>query len=155
MPSREDIYQKAVNIVDKSSDIKVSDKEFEKIAMSMWVDYSLLAIKTHLESINQWDNTIVFLLMDHGMLNKGYVTEKGSRILMAMRYPELINKDMLVDNIVSNLDIGVTILDILNIPIPFKVDGKSMLNLIKNNDLYETKPLFIEMNLDRAIISGN
>jgi len=82
-----------------------------------------------LKKSTQNENSIIFLLSDHGMplpFAKSTVYQNGLRVPFLMHWPNQIfggkknNKDL-----VSAIDIGPTILDILNIPIPDYFEGFS------------------------------
>jgi N-sulfoglucosamine sulfohydrolase len=87
------------------------------------------AILEALDSNTNYKNTIVILLSDHGMplpFAKSTVYQNGLRVPFLMRWPEQINSGKINSrDMVSAIDIGPTILDILNISIPTHFEGTS------------------------------
>ena len=100
-----------------------------------------------------WDDTIFFLLSDHGYMDpiRGYTPEKlkemglshdlvlfddNIRIPFYLKYPA--SKTISIDTQISTYDIFPTVLDILDLPFPsdigYDILGKSLLNLINKTD---------------------
>lgn len=91
------------------------------------------------------DNTIVIWATDHGdsvachggHFDKDvYMIEEMVHIPMVIRYPNVIEAGQKTDKLVSNLDISPTILDVAGTSFQDYIDGKSLLPLCKNPDIY-------------------
>jgi len=100
-------------------------------------------IKT-LESLCILDETIIVITADHGeaLLERGILGhsscslegnlyDENIKIPLIIRYPPLIPKGKIINEQVSQVDIMPTIFDILEIKKPERVDGVSLLPLIK------------------------
>jgi len=87
------------------------------------------AIMEALDSNTDYKNTIVILLSDHGMplpFAKSTVYQNGLRVPILMRWPGQISSGKINNrDMVSAIDIGPTILDILKISIPDYFEGTS------------------------------
>jgi arylsulfatase A-like enzyme len=108
------------------------------------------------------DNTILFITSDHG-------EQFGEHGLMEHRnslYQELISVPLIlyspslypprtIDGMVSLCDIPVTILDILRIPAPGSVQGKSLLPLLNGKTEEGPRPIVTEWKDSKALIQGD
>ena len=126
--------------------VKLTDLEIEKYLKE-------------LEELGLLDNTIIVLTADHGeqLLERGSLGhssccldgnlhDENIRIPLIIRYPSVIPKGKIIDTQVSQVDVMPTILDILGVPVPDKVDGHSLLPLIEGKrisfkeETYATTP---------------
>ncbi|MBN9320234.1 MAG: sulfatase [Caulobacterales bacterium] len=104
------------------------------------VDDSIGALYAALQEMGELDNTIFvvagdngFLLGEHASIDKRTAWEESIRIPMLVRYPPAIAKGTVVDELVMNMDLAPTVLDLTNVKPPAaapKMQGLS------------TKPLF-------------
>lgn len=113
-------------------------------------------------------NTIVIWTADHGdaLASHGghfdkntYLPEEVLRIPLAMRYPDIIPAHQVSNELVSNLDVGTTMLDAAGLSFPHAVDGISLLP-IASGKVRHTRPYFVsemhghvEPAMVRAVIS--
>jgi arylsulfatase A-like enzyme len=83
-----------------------------------------------------------FYLGEHGWFDKRWMYEESFRTPMIMRYPGVVKPGTTIRQMVMNLDIAPTMLDIAGITLPNEVQGKSMLPLFTKgnatwrNELY-------------------
>ena len=114
------------------------------------------------------ENTIVIWTADHGdaLASHGghfdknaYLPEEVLRIPLAMRYPGVIPAHQVSNELVSNLDVGTTMLDAAGLKFDHRVDGISLLPLASGKTRH-TRPYFVsEMHghvtpaMVRAVIS--
>jgi arylsulfatase A-like enzyme len=89
-----------------------------------------------LERTNKLDDTAMILSSDHGfflgewrLYDKRFMHEPSIRIPMMVRYPKRVKPGTVRDDMVLDLDIAPTILDIAGVKIPEKMSGASMLKL--------------------------
>jgi len=94
------------------------------------------------EELGLFDNTIIVIHSDHGEYHGehglygkpgGYLYDTLIRVPLIMRYPDVIPAGMTVESVVQNIDIVPTILDILGVPIPESMDGRSLLPIFTGN----------------------
>lgn len=92
----------------------------------------------YLDKTNLSKNTIVIYLSDqgfymgeHGWFDKRFMYEESFRTPMLMRYPGVVKPGTVSNQLVMNLDIAPTVLDVTGLPIPKEIQGKSVLPLFK------------------------
>lgn len=96
------------------------------------VDDSTGAVLRTLADIGQLDNTLViftsdngFLLGEHGMIDKRTMHEESIRVPLLARWPKRIKAGTVIDEMVLNVDVAPSIVDLAGAqPLP-KVDGRS------------------------------
>lgn len=105
------------------------------------VDESVQKVLEYLDTHGLMENTIVFYMGDngfsfgeHGLIDKRQAYEESWRVpLLAMG--KGVQKGATVEDMVQNIDIAPTILDIAGIPTPSNMDGRSFLPLLKGEDV--------------------
>lgn len=90
-----------------------------------------------LDELKLVDNTVVvfcsdngFYLGEHGLGDKRSAYDESLRIPMIIRYPKLAAKGQTRDEMVLNIDIAPTFLDLAGVPIPKEMQGLSMKPLL-------------------------
>ena len=93
-----------------------------------------------LTETGQLDDTVVLHSSDHGfflgewrMYDKRFMHEPSIRVPTMIRYPREFPAGTVVDDMVLNLDIGPTLLELAGVEIPPKMQGKSMVKLAKGD----------------------
>jgi len=66
-----------------------------------------------------------YYLGEHGLGDKRSLYDESLRIPMLVRYPRLFGKGRVVDEMVLNIDLAPTFLDLAGVPIPREVQGVS------------------------------
>ena len=66
-----------------------------------------------------------YYLGEHGLGDKRSIYEESLRIPMLVRYPRLFGKGKVVDELVLNLDLAPTFLDLAGVPVPPEMQGAS------------------------------
>ncbi len=96
------------------------------------IDTQLGRIREHLESVGEWDNTIVVFTTDHGdmmgahrLMEKGHLLhyEEDLRIPMFIRHPDAVAAR--TDNLVSMCDVGATLAELADVAWDEDHDGIS------------------------------
>ncbi len=108
---------------------------YEKIIS---VDRSLGNILRMLEEKGMADNTVIIFLSDHGThFGEKQLAGKWTPYEQSLRIPFVIydprpkaRKGIVLDEMVLNIDVAPTLLDLAGIPIPEVMDGKSMAPLM-------------------------
>jgi len=114
------------------------------------VDESVGQVLETLEQIKALDDTVVIFAGDNGyfhgehggMWDKRAAYEPSIRIPLMMRYPRLARPATTSDEMVLNIDLAPTLLELAGIAIPGTMQGQSWLNVLKgrpgrNSFLYE------------------
>ena len=101
------------------------------------VDDGLGRLLETLDDLNLTDNTVLVFTSDNGYYlgehclgDKRSAYEESLRIPMLIRYPKLIAKGSVRDEMILNIDIAPTLLQLAGIPIPGNMQGRSMLPLL-------------------------
>ncbi|MEY2999919.1 MAG: Choline-sulfatase, partial [Verrucomicrobiota bacterium] len=99
------------------------------------VDDSIGRVITKLEEMGVMDNTVViymgdngFMFGEHGLIDKRVAYEASIRVPLLMYAPSLTGPRV-VTEMVANLDIAPTTLDLMGLATPPHMDGQSFLNL--------------------------
>jgi arylsulfatase A-like enzyme len=94
----------------------------------------------YLDKNKLMDNTVVIYLSDqgfylgeHGWFDKRFMYEESFRTPMVIRYPGVIKPGTVYNQMILNLDIAPTILDIAGLEIPSEIQGESFLPLLRNS----------------------
>ncbi|MRR16322.1 MAG: DUF4976 domain-containing protein [Deltaproteobacteria bacterium] len=120
------------------------------------VDEQVGRLLESLERTGQLDNTIIVyagdnghLFGEHGLYDKRNAYEESIRIPFFIRYPKLVRQTGRRDQMVLNIDLAPTLLDMIGSEIPAFMQGKSMAPFLKNPSLegrdaflYEHFPVF-------------
>lgn len=96
------------------------------------------------------DNTLIIFLSDHGMQSpRGKRTsyEGGVKIPMIMYWPGKIPQGMIINKLVSTIDLMPTVLEVAGIKEKPDIPGKSLLPLLKGLNVKWRKYLFTEYNV--------
>lgn len=104
-------------------------------------DENVGRILDYLEKKNVLDDTAVLHGSDHGyflgewrLFDKRLMHEPSIRVPLMVRYPKRIPAGTVRDEMVLDVDIAPTLLDIAGVPIPANMEGKSILPLAKAAD---------------------
>ncbi|WP_226633427.1 sulfatase [Novosphingobium profundi] len=100
------------------------------------VDDSLGRILTYLRKNKLDRSTMIvfysdngFLFGDHGLIDKRNAYEPSVRVPMVVWAPEIVPEGKTVPNLVRNLDLAPTFLDLAGVAEPEQMEGKSFLSL--------------------------
>ncbi len=99
-------------------------------------DRNIGAVLKVLEKQNKLESSAIILSSDHGFFlgehhfyDKRLMYEPSIRVPMILRYPGHIRPGSTRDEMVLNLDMAPTMLDIAGLPIPSDMQGRSILEL--------------------------
>ena len=104
-------------------------------------DENVGRILDYLEKKNILDETAVVHSSDHGyflgewrLFDKRLMHEPSIRVPLMVRYPKRIPAGTIRDEMILDIDLAPTFLDLAGVPIPPKMQGKSVLPLAKADD---------------------
>ena len=108
-----------------------------RLRMLAAVDESVQRILEILEDTKQLDNTLIIFTSDqgyfygeHGLsVERRLPYEESIRVPMLMRYPRLIKRGTQVNEMVLNIDVAPTLLELAGAQIPSDIQGRSMVPL--------------------------
>ncbi len=106
------------------------------------VDDNVGRMMEHLKSTGQYENTLVVYMGDngfqfgeHGLIDKRVAYEPSIRVPMLLQYPEKLKPNTKLDQIVTNIDIGPTLLEVAGTKPKNKVDGASFWQLALGKEI--------------------
>lgn len=114
------------------------------------IDDAVGTILTAIENAEIADETVVIFTTEHGIAfprAKGSCYDPGIEAALLFRYPDHITAGIRYDELISNVDVVPTILDLVNADVDVDFDGKSFVNLLIDNGAeYENRDaIFAEM----------
>jgi arylsulfatase A-like enzyme len=98
-------------------------------------------------------NTVVIFLSDngylwgeHGLGGKWLLYEESVRVPIIVKWPGMTkkNKGKLLDQLVLNIDIAPTIVDMAGLEVPKEMDGKSLFSILKEPETNFREDFFME-----------
>jgi arylsulfatase A-like enzyme len=99
-------------------------------------DENLGKLLDALDELGLADDTVVvyssdngYYLGEHGLGDKRSIYEESLRIPMLVRYPRLFGKGLVVDEMVLNIDLAPTLLDLAGVAVPSEMQGASWKSL--------------------------
>jgi arylsulfatase A-like enzyme len=103
------------------------------------IDENVGRVFKHLEDNKIMDDTAIVQSSDHGyflgewrLFDKRLMHEPSIRVPMMIRYPKRIKPGTVKPQMVLDVDLAPTMLDLVGLPIPKQMQGKSMLNLVED-----------------------
>jgi len=94
------------------------------------------------------EETLVVFTTEHGIAfprAKGSCYDAGIEAALILRYPGVADTGESFDELISNVDVLPTILDIVDVEIPDNLDGRSFLPLLTGDGYEERDRIFAEM----------
>ncbi|HSU19755.1 MAG TPA: sulfatase [Acidobacteriaceae bacterium] len=105
-------------------------------------DDNIGRIFDYLESSGLIHNTIIvytsdhgFFLGDHGWFDKRFMYEQALRVPWMIRLPDQQAKSGVRSQFTMNIDNAPTVLDLVGLPVPGEMQGRSLVPLIKSDTL--------------------
>ena len=102
------------------------------------VDEGIGRVLKTLEETRRLDNTVIVFTSDngffwgeHGLSDKRWAYEESVRIPLLVRFPREFRAGMQPEQMVLNIDIAPTLLELAGAPIPAEVEGVSLLEFLK------------------------
>ena len=132
----------------------ISDRDLRETQANYWgmiteLDTSLGLLFQALKDTGQWDNTLIIFSSDHGeYLGDHYLTGKGQLYDSTMRVPLIVRdpspeadvtRGQQLNGFAESIDHAPTMLDYLNIPIPDRFQGTSVLNRVRGHSTSKTE----------------
>jgi arylsulfatase A-like enzyme len=105
------------------------------------VDENIGRILSYLEGKRILDDTAILQSSDHGyflgewrLFDKRLMHEPSIRVPLQLRYPKRIPAGTVREEMVLDVDIAPTLLDLAGVPVPKHIQGKSVLPLVERSD---------------------
>lgn len=124
------------------------------------VDDSVRDVLATLESLGQLDNTVVmfagdngYFLGEHGLVDKRSMQEESIRIPFIVRYPKMIKPGTVIDQMVLNIDLCPTLLDLAGERAPTGVQGTSFKPLMMGRKPAWRDDWYYEYDLEKPYLT--
>ncbi|MCF3649117.1 sulfatase family protein [Synoicihabitans lomoniglobus] len=102
------------------------------------VDDSIGRVMAQLERMGIADETLViymgdngFMFGEHGLIDKRVAYEASIRVPLLMRCPAMFPGGAVIDEVVANIDIAPTIMEVMGLNAPPHFDGRSVVPLLE------------------------
>ena len=117
------------------------------------VDFQIGRLLTRLDELGLAHNTIVIFTSDHGdmagshggLFDKGFMYEEAHRVPLIVRWPEQVPAGERREQLVFNMDILPTVLDVAGVADP-ALDGQSLLPLLHSPVVPGREGLLLEFH---------
>lgn len=76
-----------------------------------------------------------FQFGEHGLIDKRTAYEASIRVPLMMRFPQLLPRGKRIEEVVANIDIAPTLLDVAGVKPPANIDGRSFWPLARGDDV--------------------
>lgn len=117
----------------------------------MGIDRSIGRVLDYLEENNLDEETLVIYMGDngfafgeHGLIDKRTAYEESMRVPLLARCPDLITSETKINQMVLNVDIGPTILEMAGVKTPSQMQGASFLPLLEGKSISWRDKVFYE-----------
>lgn len=98
-----------------------------------------------------YENTLIAVMGDngfafgeHGLIDKRTAYEESMRVPLVMQLPKVFKSGTIVEEVVANIDIAPTFLELAGLETPKDMDGKSYLPLLKGKKISWRDSIFYE-----------
>ncbi|MGD8500567.1 MAG: sulfatase, partial [Phycisphaerales bacterium] len=120
------------------------------------VDESIGRIIRYLEDNGLAKDTLVmymgdngFVFGEHGLIDKRHMYEESMRVPFLAWCPGLIEPGSVIKELIQNIDIAPTVMDLAGLKTPDRVDGQSFLPLLQGKDIPWRDAAFYEYYWER------
>ncbi len=156
-PLTADVYQHGQRVV--SGEIVPTARDVQHLLalydgeITFW-DYHFNQLMNRLAAEGLLDNALVVMTSDHGQMfgehgkwiHRNSLYEEVLRVPLFIRYPGTIPAGMVVDTPVFTADLMPTILDLVGLPVPGNLDGRSLRPFFQGQPgALLNRPIFAEM----------
>ena len=121
------------------------------------VDESLGKMLDYVERSDETDSTVVIYMGDngfcfgeHGLIDKRHMYEDSMRVPMLAYGPGMIKGGSVIDDLVQNIDVGPTILDLAGEKVPEHMDGRSFKQLLEGKKIPWREEVYYEYYWERS-----
>jgi N-sulfoglucosamine sulfohydrolase len=121
-------------------------------------DEQLAGLIETLERRGELDDTLVVVTSDNGMpfpRAKANVYDAGSRMPLAIRWPNRVKPGTRIDAFVSHQDLAPTFLEAAGLPVPEAVTGRSLVPLLTGGSARDRGRVFIERERHANVRRGD
>ena len=120
------------------------------------VDESVGRVIKYIESKNLAEETLVmymgdngFVFGEHGLIDKRHMYEESMRVPFLAWCPGMIKSGSVVEELIQNIDIAPTVMDIAGLKTPDRMDGESFLPILQGKKVPWRDAAFYEYYWER------
>ncbi len=132
------------------------DRFFQLYSEAMLaVDESVGEITGALKNLNELENTVIiyyadngYLMGEHGLIDKRVMYEESIRVPCFVHWPSVIKQPVMKEELVLNIDIGPTILELAGTLPPSSMHGLSFAKIIKQQPTLWREDFIYEYFID-------
>lgn len=131
-----------------TNDINRHD-EAQYATTAYYADQNIGIVIEALKRNGYYDNSLIIFTTDHGVsapFNKAFLNDNGIGVSLIMRVPNNIKTGIVIDRIVSQIDIFPTICDILDLDKPNYLEGTSLVPLLNDPKTSIRDYIYAELN---------
>lgn len=147
---------------DKKTIEKVKDMRRHYLATITFIDAQVGKIVDALKRNGSYDNTVIVFASDHGeyqgdhgMIIKGhFLYEANVHVPLIISAPKMIRQNVRIKDLVQNVDLFATFLELAKVPKPESSYSKSLLPLTKDADASGRDSVIAEMYDRRMVRKG-
>ncbi len=125
---------------------------------------TLLAVDESIQSVIKWvednglkENTMVvymgdngFLFGEHGLIDKRNAYEESMRVPLLVWAPGMVKASSVIPQMIHNIDLAPTFLELAGIEKPSQMQGQSFLSLLKGENIAWRDKVFYEYYWEQA-----
>jgi arylsulfatase A-like enzyme len=143
---------KADAVIDftNASEDEIADMRRHYYANITGIDEKIGELFSVLQEKKMTDNTIIVFTSDHGdnlgdynMPYKWVMSDSVVNIPMIIQTPDTLNNPTQRNDLFSQIDIGPTLLELAGLPIPSRLDGKSQVDMLKEEKKGDCEEKFV------------
>lgn len=142
-----------VRVPETMPDNAVMRKDYADYMLSAgYVDKAMGIVLDALREKGLYEDTLILLTTDHGIAWPGMkcsLYDGGIGITLALKVPG-IQGGRVSDSLVSHLDVFPTICDALGLPAPDRLEGKSLMPILRDENAEINDCIFAEVNYHAA-----
>ena len=135
----DNLHKKGAHVDPRSNTLDKMARRYMRSSLSL--DESVGKVMKAIDDAGVAEDTIFVytsdhghMLGEHGLAAKHLAYEESARIPMIIRYPRMVEAGSVRDDIVANIDVAPTLLELAGAPIPKDVTGNSMKPLLEAGD---------------------
>ena len=129
-----------------------------RLRSMMAIEEGVGAILKALQETNQLDNTVIVLASDNGYfygehglsVERRLAYEESIRMPLLVRYPRLIKAGTVRNELVLNIDVAPTLIELAGVSSQIKAEGRSLVPLLKGVDSEWRQSFLIEYYSDKV-----
>jgi N-acetylglucosamine-6-sulfatase len=132
-------------------DAQVAAKRIGMLESLLAVDEAVAALLDLLDELGLADDTLVVFTSDNGemedehwLVGKTVPYEESIRVPLLIRYPRVVPVARVQEQLVVNIDLAPTLLELAGAPIPERIDGVSLVPLLEDPDAGFREDFLIE-----------